>query len=78
MCVRERRRASCTCSAPPVYPCLRLGGVAVVVVILVLVFVAAGAGSSPLTVVELLIGSGVLTTWVYGHSPRASSAPARV
>jgi hypothetical protein len=60
-----------------VSPRLGRGGTIVIIFILVLVAVVAWAGSSPLAVVDLLIGSGVLATWVYGRSPQAGSAPAQ-
>jgi hypothetical protein len=75
--MRKRRfgSVSCTSSAPCAPELMGPGEVAVVVVILLLVSTMAWAGSSPLSVVELLFGSGVLAVGASRHCRPAVAAP---
>lgn len=66
----------CNCNTATMRP--GPGRVTVTICLLILVTVAAWAGFSPVVVVELLIGSGVLTTWVYESSPQAGPVSAQV
>ncbi|MEV0368390.1 hypothetical protein AB0I10_00910 [Streptomyces sp. NPDC050636] len=54
------------------------GEVAVIIAILILVSLMTLAGTPPLTVVELLIGSGVITAHAIGFSPQVDSKPRQV